>query len=86
MVGFSFVFHNLGVAKCSAEETKYTDIPKDPVVLKMQRRSKFIVRSKITIAEWLAMVTPPALTQFSWVLQAFFPSKRASRRSKNTTA
>ena len=34
------------------------------------------MRSKFTIAQEFTMATPPALTQFSWVLQAFFPSIR----------
>ena len=47
--------------------------PKDPAVLKLSilRRNKFTTRGKFTIAQGFAMASPPALTQFSWVLQAF---------------
>ena len=66
--------------------------PKDPAVLQILHRSKFTLRSKFAIAQWFAMATPPAQTQFSWVLQAFSPPNRGSQRSetgggsKNTTA
>ena len=57
--------------------------PKDPAVLKILRRSKCTMRSKFTTHSKCTMATPPALTQFSWVLQAFFPPKRGSQRSKS---
>ena len=64
---------------------KLTDLvgnnPKDPTVLKLLRHSKFTTRSKFTIAQGFTMATTPALTQLSWVLQAFFPSQRGSRRT-----
>ena len=40
------------------------------------------MRSKFTLAQCFATATPAALTQFSWVLQAFLPSTRVSQRSK----
>ena len=57
--------------------------PKDPTVLKILRRSKFTTHSKFTMRSEFTMATTPALTQFSWVLQENFPSKRGSRRSKS---
>ena len=67
------------------------DYPKDPAVLKMLPRSKFICVVNYT-ANWFTMATHPALTPFFLGFAGTFPSKRGSERSKygghskNTTA
>ena len=40
------------------------------------RRGKLTMRSEFAIAQRFAMVTPPALTQISWVLRGIFPPPR----------
>ena len=79
---------NLSGAHCALRAAMRCDVkthhanPKDPAVLKILRHSKLTVRSNFTSAQWFTMATPLALTQFSWVLQAFFPSKSGSRCSE----